>query len=294
MTHIYKSNGIGCNDDAEGNAAPSAMTVAGRDFVWGGRTYIMGILNVTPDSFSDGGENLTVDRAVARAKEMIMQGADIIDIGGESSRPGHTRITPEEESSRVLPVIQRLAAETDAVLSLDTTRPEIAEAGIKAGIHIINDIWGLQGQGDMAEIAARYRTPVIIMHNHVGTVYEGDMIDSIIRFLERSVSIARKAGIAEDKIILDPGLGFGKTPDQNEVLMRHLDRIKSCGFPVLLGASRKSMIGRILDLPPGERMEGTLATTVMGIMQGIDIVRVHDVLENFRAARVTDAIMRRK
>jgi len=273
-------------------AARRITKVAGHEFVWGARTYIMGILNITPDSFSDGGDFISVGRAVARAREMIAQGADIIDIGGESSRPGHTRITADEELSRVIPVIRRLSTETDAVLSLDTTRPEVAEEGIRSGIHMINDIWGLQGEGHMAELAARSGAPVIIMHNQSGHEYSGDMMDSIVGFLAESIRIAHDAGIPDENIVLDPGIGFGKTPEQNMVVMRSLGRVKALGYPVLLGTSRKSMIGRILDLPPKERVEGTIATTVMGIMQGVDIVRVHDVMENMRAARVTDAIMR--
>ncbi|WIV13913.1 dihydropteroate synthase [Proteiniborus sp. MB09-C3] len=252
----------------------------------------MGILNVTPDSFSDGGDFVSIDNAIARAKEMLEQGADIIDIGGESSRPGHTNISSEEEMKRVIPVIKRLSKETKAIISLDTIRSEVAEEGIKNGVHIINDIWGLQRDSDMVKIAAKYNTPVIVMHNQNGTEYKGDMIDEIKRFLKESIRIALESGLQEDRIILDPGIGFGKTSEQNMALMSRLREIRDLGYPVLLGTSRKSMIGKILDLPPKERVEGTLTTTVIGIMQGIDIVRVHDVKENLRAARVTDAIVR--
>lgn len=257
----------------------------------GERTYIMGILNVTPDSFSDGGDFIDIHNAVNHAKEMIELGVDIIDVGGESSRPGHKNITEEEELKRVIPVIKRLSAETDAIISLDTIRSEVAEEAIKEGVHIINDIWGLQKDPNMAKVAAKYKIPVIIMHNQNGTDYN-NIIEDIKEFFKRSVAIAKEAGISEDMIILDPGIGFGKTPEQNIMVMSKLDEIKSLGYPLLLGTSRKSMLGKILDLPPKERVEGTLATTILGIVQGVDIVRVHDVQENLRAAKVADAIIR--
>ncbi|MBU3206695.1 dihydropteroate synthase [Clostridium algidicarnis] len=257
----------------------------------GERTYIMGILNVTPDSFSDGGDFIDIHNAVNHAKEMIELGVDIIDVGGESSRPGHKNITEEEELKRVIPVIKRLSAETDAIISLDTIRSEVAEEAIKEGAHIINDIWGLQKDPNMAKVAAKYKIPVIIMHNQNGTYYN-NIIEDIKGFFKRSVAIAKEAGISEDMIILDPGIGFGKTPEQNIMVMSKLDEIKSLGYPLLLGTSRKSMLGKILDLPPKERVEGTLATTILGIVQGVDIVRVHDVQENLRAAKVADAIIR--
>ncbi|MBB6632146.1 dihydropteroate synthase [Clostridium algidicarnis] len=257
----------------------------------GERTYIMGILNVTPDSFSDGGDFIDIHNAVNHAKEMIELGVDIIDVGGESSRPGHKNITEEEELKRVIPVIKRLSAETDAIISLDTIRSEVAEEAIKEGAHIINDIWGLQKDPNMAKVAAKYKIPVIIMHNQNGTDYN-NIIEDIKEFFKRSVAIAKEAGISEDMIILDPGIGFGKTPEQNIMVMSKLDEIKSLGYPVLLGTSRKSTLGKILDLPPKERVEGTLATTILGIVQGVDIVRVHDVQENLRAAKVADAIIR--
>jgi dihydropteroate synthase len=265
----------------------------------GKRTLVMGILNMTPDSFSDGGDFISVDNALAHAKRMLAEGADIIDIGGESSRPGHTRIDAAEELRRVIPVIRKLRDETDALLSLDTIRAEVAEEGVRNGIHILNDIWGFQGDRQLAPVAAKYGAPVVLMHNQNGTDYGGgngdaadEMILKIKLFLEESVRIALEAGVPRDRIILDPGIGFGKTPAQNIALMSRLGEIKALGFPVLLGASRKSMLGHILDLPPKDRVEGTVATTVLGIAQGVDIVRVHDVLENVRAAKVTDAIVR--
>lgn len=259
---------------------------------WGERTYIMGILNITPDSFSDGGDYLSVECAVRRAKEMIAEGADIIDIGGESSRPGHERISQEEELRRVIPVIQRLSKETGAILSLDTIRADVAEEGIKAGIHILNDIWALQEDPKMAAVAAEYKIPVILMHNQSGNLYENDILSEMIGFFRKSIDIAVNAGISENMLILDPGIGFGKTPYQNVEVMSRLAEIKSLGFPLLLAASRKSTLGQILDLPPKDRMEGTLATTVLGIAQGVDIVRVHDVRENLRAAKVADVLVR--
>ncbi|UOO38729.1 dihydropteroate synthase [Oscillospiraceae bacterium CM] len=268
------------------------MSFCGHELVFGERTLIMGILNLTPDSFSDGGDFVSVDAAVHHAKRMLADGADIIDIGGESSRPGHTRIDAAEELRRVIPVIRALHQETNAILSLDTIRAEVAEEGVKNGIHILNDIWGFQEDRQLAAVAARYKTPVVLMHNQTGTDYAGDMVAEICRFLRQSVQIALDAGVPDDAIILDPGIGFGKTPEQNMTLMSRLAEIKALGYPVLLGASRKSMLGRILDLPPKERVEGTIATTVLGIAQGVDIVRVHDVTENLRAAKVTDAIVR--
>ncbi len=274
------------------NRIESKMKFGNHSITWGERTYIMGILNVTPDSFSDGGDFFSVDQAVAHAKEMIAEGADIIDIGGESSRPGHQKISLEEELERVIPVIERLSNETNAILSLDTVRSEVAYRGIEAGVHILNDIWGLQKDGEMACIASKYRVPVIIMHNQHGTNYQDDIICELISFFRKSIGIAVNAGIPENMLILDPGIGFGKTPEQNVEVMSRLNEIKSLGFPILLAASRKSTLGLILDLPPKERMEGTLATTVLGIVQGVDMVRVHDVKENLRAARVADVLVR--
>ncbi|MDR1135268.1 MAG: dihydropteroate synthase [Clostridiales Family XIII bacterium] len=263
-----------------------------KNMVFGEKTLIMGILNLTPDSFSDGGDFISEDKAVEHAMEMLRDGADIIDIGGESSRPGHIRISAEEELKRVMPVVKRLSRETDAILSLDTIRAEVAEEAIKNGIHIINDIWGFQGDGEMAAVAAKYGVPAVLMHNQNGTEYGGDIIEEIKRFLMESVRIAKEAGVLDERIILDPGLGFGKTAEQNLIVMGRLREIKSLGYPVLLGASRKSMIGKVLELPPKDRDEGTIATTVLGISQGMDIVRVHNVLANVRAARVADAIVR--
>lgn len=267
---------------------------SGHELEFGKRTLIMGILNLTPDSFSDGGDYVSVDKALEHAREMLWEGADIIDIGGESSRPGHARIGADEELRRVMPVIERLNKETNAIISLDTIRAEVAEEAIKSGVHIINDIWGFQGDAEMASVAAKYGTPVVLMHNQNGTHYHGDMIDEIKRFLMESVRIAKQAGVKDEMIILDPGLGFGKTSEQNLAAMRRLKEIKTLGYPVLIGASRKTTIGKILDAEPKDRDEGTIATTVLGIVQGVDIVRVHNVQANLRAAKVADAIVRRE
>lgn len=270
------------------------MKFLGRELEFGERTLIMGILNVTPDSFSDGGDYSSVDIAVEHAKEMLRDGADIIDIGGESSRPGHTRISTEEELRRVIPVIKRLREETNAIMSLDTIRAEVAEEAIKNGVHIINDIWGFQEDKKLADVAAKYQTPVILMHNHVGNEYDCDVVEAIKKFLMESVKIAKSAGVKDDMIILDPGLGgFGKTVEHNFEIMCRLGEIKDLGYPVLIGTSRKSIIAKVLDVPPKDRDIGTAATTALGIVQGMDIVRVHNVLANVHAAKVTDAIIRR-
>ncbi len=268
------------------------LNILNKSFDFGKKTYIMGILNITPDSFSDGGEFISIDNAISHAKEMLSEGADIIDIGGESSRPGHTRINTEEELRRVIPVIKRLREETNAVISLDTIRAEVAEEGIKNGVSILNDIWGLQGDPEMANVTAKYNVPIIVMHNQDGTEYKKDIILEMKDFFMKSIEIAKKAGIKKENIILDPGIGFGKTAEQNIEVMGRLKEFNDLGYPILLGTSRKSTIGKILDLPPKERVEGTIATTVLGIAHGVDIVRVHDVKENLRAAKVADAIVR--
>lgn len=269
------------------------LTIGGRKFVFGEKTYIMGILNVTPDSFSDGGDFADINKAVEHAMEMIHDGAHMIDVGGESTRPGFTPVSAEEEAGRVVPVIKILSEQTDAIISVDTTKASVAEEAIKNGAHIINDIWGLQKDPEMIAVAAKYQVPVVIMHNQDGTDYEGDLVENVNKFLKESIRIAIDGGLKEENIILDPGIGFGKTPVQNMEVMRRLKEIRQLGYPVLLGTSRKSMIGKILDVPAKERGIGTVATTVMGILQGMDIVRVHDVKENAQAAKVTDAISRR-
>lgn len=269
-----------------------SMPVGSHTLRFGERTYLMGILNVTPDSFSDGGVFQTEQNAVKHALDMIRDGADFIDIGGESSRPGHIRIDEEEELNRIIPIIKSIRKLTNVPISVDTIRAGVAEAALDVGANMLNDIWGLQMDRGMAKVAATYRVPVVIMHNQDGTEYKGDLVEEILTFFEKSIQIALDAGLSRDRIILDPGIGFGKTAEQNIVVLSRLSEIKAMGFPVLLGTSRKSFLGKILDLPPLERMEGTVATTVLGIAQGVDIVRVHDVKENARAARVADAILR--
>jgi len=252
----------------------------------------MGILNVTPDSFSDGGNFFNVDKAIEHAKEMVSLGADIIDIGGESTRPGAKNISWEEELERILPVVKRLVKEIDKPISVDTYKARVANVVLEAGVHMINDVWGLQIDPDMASVLAKHHVPIILMHNKVDTDYQFDMIDEIKMFFKKSIEIACKAGIKTNNIILDPGIGFGKTLEQNIIVLRRLGELNDLGYPLLLGTSRKSTIGKILDLPSNERIEGTLATTTMGIIQGIDIVRVHDIKENVRVARLTDRIVR--
>ncbi|WP_027340840.1 dihydropteroate synthase [Halonatronum saccharophilum] len=261
-------------------------------FDFGKKTYIMGILNVTPDSFSDGGEYYDIESALKQAKEMVVEGADIIDVGGESTRPGAKKVSVEDELSRIKPVIKRLVEELEVPISVDTYKPQVARAALEIGAHIINDVWGLQWDGKMAEVVAQYGVPVVIMHNQDGTEYNDDIIVEMKKFLAKSIKMAKEAGVEDKDIILDPGIGFGKTSEQNVEVMGRLSELKDLGYPILLGTSRKSMIGNILDLPPKKRVEGTLATTVMGIMHGVDIVRVHDVKENLRAALVSDAIVR--
>lgn len=260
----------------------------------GKKTLIMGILNVTPDSFSDGGRYNSLDSALEQAKKMVKDGVDIIDIGGESTRPGHTQISVEEEIGRVVPVTEMLSKELDVIISIDTYKYQVAEAALKAGAHIINDIWGLQyDNGEMAKLAADYNVPVIAMHNQNGTEYSEDIILSMRRFFERTYEISDRYGILRDNIILDPGIGFGKGMEENIEVLARLEELRDMGR-ILLGTSKKRFIGTILGgLPTDERVEGTVATTVIGIEKGVDIVRVHNVLENKRAALVADRIYRR-
>jgi dihydropteroate synthase len=266
----------------------------GTGIILGEKTLIMGILNVTPDSFSDGGQYNQIEAALSQSLRMITEGADIIDIGGESTRPGSSSVSFEEERNRVLPVIKALRDQSDCLISVDTYKAGIAEEALKSGANIINDVWGFQKDPDMAKVAAVYQVPSILMHNQIGTEYSGDIIESMKGFFDKSIEWALKKGLKEKMIILDPGIGFGKTPLQNVQVMRRLDEIKAFGYPVLLGTSRKSMIGKILDLPDDERIEGTIATNVIGMMTGCEIIRVHDVREHVRAARVVESILKGK
>ncbi|MBQ3420363.1 MAG: dihydropteroate synthase [Romboutsia sp.] len=261
-------------------------------FDYNKRTYIMGILNVTPDSFSDGGNFNSVDKALEHAREMIKEGADIIDLGGESTRPGHKYVDADEELRRIIPVIKKLKSELDTPISVDTYKSQVAEESLKLGVEMINDIWGLRKDKNMASVIAKYNAHVCIMHNQDNTEYDKDIMESIKEFLLESINIAIESGIDKEKIILDPGIGFGKTYEQNLEVLKRLGELKSLGYPILLGTSRKSVIGNTLNLPPQERVEGTIATTVLGIKDGVDIVRVHDVEKNLRAAKMADAIYR--
>lgn len=257
----------------------------------GKKTYVMGILNVTPDSFSDGGKYISLEAAVEKAKDMVKEGADIIDIGGESTRPGFNVVEAEVEIGRVLPVLELLVKELEVPISIDTNKEIVAKKALQAGAHIVNDIWGLQKDSKMAEIAAKYNAGVIVMHNKTDKVYD-NLIGEIKDFLKKSIDTALKAGIGANSIVIDPGIGFGKTFEHNLEVIRRLNELKDLGFPMLLGTSRKSFIGQILNLPITERMEGTAATTALGVAAGVDIVRVHDVKEMYRVVKVADEIIR--
>lgn len=264
------------------------------------RTHIMGVLNVTPDSFSDGGLYLDTDKAVERAIDIEREGADIIDIGGESTRPGALPISTEDELSRVIPVIERLKGRLRIPISIDTYKALVAREAIRAGASIINDISGLRFDQEMANVAAEYDVPLIIMHikgsprdMQINPVYQ-DVMREIFDFLQEGISMALKAGLDADKIIIDPGIGFGKTFEHNLEIINRLDEFQSLGMPILFGPSRKSFIGKILDLPAGDRLEGTAAAVAIGIMKGANIVRVHDVLPIVRVAKVADAIKNKK
>lgn len=252
--------------------------------------YVMGILNVTPDSFSDGGKWNDMDRAMAHAAQMIEEGATIIDVGGESTRPGYTMISDEEEISRVVPVIRELKKRFDVAVSVDTYKSAVAKAAVEAGADMVNDIWGLKYDEKMAEVIANTGAACCLMHNRKEADYT-DFMPDMLGDLKETVAIAKKAGIADDKICLDPGVGFGKTYENNLEAIHHVDQLLTLGYPVLLGTSRKSVIGLTLDLPASERMEGTVATSVIGVMKGCAFVRVHDVRENARAIRMTEAVL---
>ncbi len=259
---------------------------------YGKRTYIMGILNVTPDSFSDGGDFNSVEKALKHAKEMVAEGADMVDIGGESTRPGHTYVDSEEEIRRVVPVIKALREEISVPMSIDTYKADVAEEALKLGVEMVNDVWGLRRDENMANVVAKYDAEVCIMHNQDGTEYDKDIMESIKDFLNESIKMALDAGVKKEKIVLDPGIGFGKTFEQNLEVLRRLGELRELGYPILLGTSRKSVIGNVLHLEPKDRVEGTVATTVLGVRDGVDIVRVHDITENLRAAKMADAIYR--
>ena len=254
------------------------------------KTYVMGILNVTPDSFSDGGKFNTPDAALFQCEKMISEGADILDIGGESSRPGYERVSEEEQLSRILPVLEEIRKRFDIPVSVDTTRAKVAECVIDAGCDLINDIWGLQDDPEMASVIAGKNVPCVLMHNRRDTDYR-DFFEDLKDDLQRIRDHAIASGIEKDRIILDPGIGFAKNREQNLEAIKRLGELKTLGCPVLLGTSRKSVIGQTLDLPVEERLEGTLATTVFAVIHGCMFVRVHDVGENRRVIRMTEAIL---
>jgi dihydropteroate synthase len=271
---------------------PAETTIGGCVFKWGTRTFIMGILNVTPDSFSGDGVGGDIEAAVEQAKRMVAEGADIIDVGGESTRPGAPEISAADEISRVVPVIERLKAEINVPISIDTYKAAVAEAAVKAGASLLNDVWGLKRDPGLAEVAAERRLPIVLTASQRG-MPAPEIIPAIIDRLRWAIERAGEAGVPPQNIIVDPGFGFGKTVEQNLELLRRLGDLKFLGKPILLGTSRKSTIGKVLgDLPPADRLFGTVATTAIGILNGADIIRVHDIRENSQAARVADAIAR--
>ena len=265
------------------------------EFTWGSRTYVMGILNVTPDSFSGDGllaSGEPLDAAVSMAIRMVDEGADLLDIGGESTRPGHAPVDEAQESARVVPVIAAVrAALPSTPISVDTTKTAVAGAALDAGADLINDVWGVGPGEAMARLAASRRVPYVVMHNRARPIY-ADLIGEIVADLRAAVDRAIRLGVAPEAIVVDPGFGFGKTAEHNLVLLRELGALRVLGRPILLGTSRKSTLGRVLDLPEDERLEATLATTALGIANGADAVRVHDVRPNVRAARMADAVVR--
>lgn len=267
------------------------MKIGNRLFDVENDCYVMGILNVTPDSFSDGGKWNNLEAAKRHAAQMIEEGASIIDIGGESTRPGHVQISIQEEIDRVLPVIEMIKNNFDVPVSIDSYKSPVVEAALRAGADLVNDIWGLKYDRKVADLIARYQVPCCLMHNREKAEYD-NFLDDMCQDLRDSLAIAKDAGIQDDKIILDPGVGFGKTYEHNLTAIWHLERLVELGYPVLLATSRKSVIGHTLDLPTDQRVEGTLVTTVIGVEKKASFVRVHDVKENFRAIRMTQAIMR--
>jgi len=275
-------------------SVPPPITIRGREFHWGSRTYVMGVVNVTPDSFSGDGLGLDAEAAVAQGRRFEEEGADILDVGGESTRPGFEPIPIEEEMRRVVPVVRRLAAETALPVSIDTYKPEVAEAAIAAGAHLLNDVWGFRHESSgerLARLAAASGLPAVVMHNQRGRQFH-DVVGDLLTGFRESLRIAQEAGIPEERLIIDPGFGFGWDEKQNLEMLRRLSGLRVLGRPVLIGTSRKSTIGKVLDLPVEERLEGTAATVAIAIAHGADMVRVHDVKAMVRVARMTDAIVR--
>lgn len=267
------------------------MKIGNREFLDSGKTYIMGILNVTPDSFSDGGKWTEETAALKRVEQMIAEGMDILDVGGESTRPGYTQISDEEEIARVVPIMEAVKKQFDIPISLDTYKSKVAQAGIDAGADLINDIWGLKYDNKIADVISKNKVCCCLMHNRKDTDYL-DFMQDVAADLADSIYLAKRAGIVDEKIILDPGVGFAKSYEQNLEVIASLSQLKVLGYPLLLGTSRKSVIGLTLDLPAEERLEGTLVTTVHAVQQGCMFVRVHDIKENARAIRMAEALMR--
>jgi dihydropteroate synthase len=276
--------------------APEPLTIGRRRFDWGTRTFVMGIVNVTPDSFS--GDGLLTARdplaaALAQARSMVAEGADILDVGGESTRPGHDDVRAEEELDRVIPVIAAIReALPEIAISVDTTKPAVAEAALAAGANLVNDVWGVATDDALVRVAAAHGAPLVLMHNRAEPRYH-DLVAEVISDLAAAIERAVQAGIPRERLIVDPGIGFGKTAEQNVEMLGRLGELGVLARPILLGTSRKSTLGLILDLPADQRLEATLATTALGIAAGVDLVRVHDVEANVRAARTADAIIRR-
>ncbi len=288
--------------DADGGMSrrPAATRIGRRTFAWGERTFVMGIVNVTPDSFSGdgvaarlgGGATSVVQAAVEQARRMVDEGADVIDVGGESTRPGHAAVDAAEELRRVVPAVEAIRdALPDVPISIDTTKPEVASAAFDAGADMLNDVWGVAAQPDRLRLVAERALPVVLMHNRAEPRY-ANVVAEVVADLQRAIDAAVALGVSATSILVDPGIGFGKTAEQNLAVLHDLDALTILGRPILLGTSRKSTLGRVLDLPPAERVEATIATTVLGIRAGVDIVRVHDVRPNVRAARMADAIVR--
>jgi dihydropteroate synthase len=267
---------------------PVIADIGDRRFAWGTRTFVMGIVNVTPDSFSGDGLGSDHAAAVMQGLRMVDEGADMLDVGGESTRPGHVAIPAADEIARIEPVLRRLAKESGVPVSVDTYKLEVAEAAVDLGATILNDIWGLTRSPGIANLAARTGCGLVVMHNQDGTDYTVDLLQEIKRFLKRAALLAVDAGVPKQKVMIDPGIGFGKTADQNWEVMRRLGELNELGFPILVGTSRKSFIGKLLDLPADQRIEGTTATVVASVLRGADVVRVHDVLAMTRAVRVAD------
>ncbi|HEV2036504.1 MAG TPA: dihydropteroate synthase [Candidatus Dormibacteraeota bacterium] len=262
--------------------------IGGHRFEWGVRTYVMGIVNVTPDSFSGDGLGPDQKAAIAQGLRMIGEGADMLDVGGESTRPGHVPISTAEEIARTEAVVRQLARESGVPVSIDTYKLEVAAAAVEAGATMLNDVWGLTRSPALAELAAHHGCALVLMHNQDSTDYEGDLMTEIKRFLRGSARLAEEAGVPRDRVLIDPGIGFGKTAEQNWVVMRRLEELQELGFPVLIGTSRKSFIGKLLDLPVTDRLEGTAATVTASVLRGADVVRVHDVQAMTRVVRIAD------